>query len=98
MLFRSLTNWQEYTADTDPTDPASGLRISRIELEPDGVLLSWSGGTAVGRYLEKRSAMDPTNQWSTLTSELPPTARTNTYRDASPSLGSGFYRIRAQRP
>jgi hypothetical protein len=47
--------WQEYPADTHPTDGQSVLRLRRLRAAPEGMEVERQGGTAATQYREVRS-------------------------------------------
>ena len=85
-----LTTWDEYAADTNPTNDAS--RFAFVGMS--STQLQWIGGTGVAQIVEARSdLMNTTESWSALFTNLPPTAVTNTL-----ATGSNFcYRVKAVR-
>ena len=86
--------WQEYVADTNPTNIDSCLRLQEIAATAGG-LFRWAGGTGVVQFLERGSAL--TNAvWTAIHTNLPPTPVSNA---AALPLGAngGLFRIRASR-
>jgi hypothetical protein len=88
----------EVTADTNPLDAESALRIVRAESDPLGLRLDWVGGAAAWQFLEYRRELADTNTpWELLLGIPPPTPRTNALIDAGAPDATGYYRIRAER-
>jgi hypothetical protein len=92
----AFTNSQEYTADTDPTDPNSCLRISGLQAGPGGVQIQWQGGIAATQYLQRANALTP-GAWSTIFTNVPPTQISNTYTDAPGANSMRYYRLQVVR-
>lgn len=91
--------WQEYLADTVPTNKSSILRITGIDA-PNGVVhVAWQGGTGAYQYIERRMDMASTSSpWLAVFTNIPPTAAVVTnFSDTSSSRTSSHYRIRVQR-
>ncbi|MEI8310226.1 MAG: LamG-like jellyroll fold domain-containing protein, partial [Verrucomicrobiota bacterium] len=86
------TTWQEYLAGTDPTDPASVLRV-RIEADPStgSILLSWS--SISGKSYRIEQATDLAGSWTVQTSNVPATPPTNTHEEQLPTGARVFYRV-----
>ena len=84
--------WQEWCADTDPTNAFSCLRFLRFTVDGGtAATLRWTGGVEATQHLEY--ANSPTQgSWLPLATILPPTAVTNeqTVPLSSPAR---FYRI-----
>ena len=47
-----ISNRAEFIVGTDPNNPDSALRITRVEPQAGGVLLNWQAGTNVTCYLK----------------------------------------------
>jgi hypothetical protein len=93
-----MSNYAEYIADTDPTDPNSYLRITSAQVSTNGVQVNWSGGSQAWQYLERISSIGGTNIWVNIQTAQPPTAINGSYLDGAATSGASFYRIRVQRP
>jgi PKD repeat protein len=92
-----MSNWQEYLADTNPTNSASLLALVDISPQTNGLAISWIGGTASIQIVEcRRNLADPGESGTALFTNTPPTAITNTFVDAGLSTNV-FYRIKAWR-
>ncbi len=87
--------WQEYQADTIPTDSNSVLYIQLLSATGTQSSIQWGGGTASVQYLEYATGL-LSNSWSTLATNLPPTPITNALTTGI-DTPAGFYRIRATR-
>lgn len=94
----TMTNAQELEADTDPRDASSLLRIVRLVLLQDGVEIHWVGGIEANQFLEKRVLLNGSKLWEIIYSEKAPTPLENAVKDEFAGEGSGYYRIRAERP
>src|SRR6267142_2841051 len=47
-----ISNRAEFIVGTDPNNPDSALRVTRVEPQAGGVLLNWQAGTNVTCYLK----------------------------------------------
>ena len=94
-----MLTWQEYYADTDPTNPLSVLAITGIDFTDGQLRLDWKGGTGVWQYLlYKTGTLSGADEWVVLQSNRPPTPLTGTYLGSAPATNSAvFYRIKALR-
>jgi YD repeat-containing protein len=93
-----VSNYAEYIADTDPTDPNSYLQITSAQVSTNGVQINWSGGSQAWQYLQRISSVGGTNTWVNIQTVQPPTAVNGSYTDAPTTNKASFYRIRVQRP
>ena len=90
--------WQEWLADTVPTDRLSVLAITGITPTNGGFRVEWIGGTAAWQRLRFRpDLLSTVEQWRAVFTHLPPTAITNWLYDPSATNVAGFYRIEAGR-
>lgn len=91
--------WEEYVADTDPTNTASVLAFTGLRVEGTSVRLDWKGGQWARQYLDVRTnPLSPVAPWTCIftNAELPTsvanfTIVTNTLQPMR------FFRIRAER-
>ena len=91
--------WEEFTADTDPTNAASVFEIDDVSVVGDVLAISLRGGTGAAHCVEVSTSMVAAAQdWTPLATNLPPTAPTNTYFAPSALPQPGIYRVRAWRP
>ena len=91
------TTLQNYTADLNPTNPASRLAITGLQVAGGAVSLTWIGGSSAWQYLECSPSLT-SNQWTTIFTNTPPTSSTNTViQTGGGSLSNLFYRIKAIR-
>ncbi len=93
-----MSNWQEYAADTDPLNPDSSLRLTGLQVAPNGVRLSWSGGIEARQYLERSSSPADPNSWVDILTNEPPTAASASFIDLATTNNTYFYRLRVERP
>ena len=89
--------WQEYYADTDPTNLASALRFVSLSSLTNAVRLGWQGGVMATQYIESCSNLctNPVT-WVAVFTNPPPTSITN-HLDIGTTNSPRFYRIRATR-
>jgi len=88
-----MTNWEEFKADTHPSNSASLLAVLDLDSVSNGIEVTWQGGNAVTQYLEQASSLIGSS-WTTVYTNRPPTAETNTYVHPRGTPSKCFYRIR----
>ena len=71
-----MNNLQEYLADTNPTNGASSLLITDLQVQNGEAVVSWKGGQNSVQYFESTSDL-MTNSWQCLRIFSPPVATTN---------------------
>ncbi|HTL58009.1 MAG TPA: hypothetical protein VL361_20130 [Candidatus Limnocylindrales bacterium] len=91
-----LTNWQEYRAGTDPTDPQSRFVILRVTSSASGSSVQWS--SVQGKFYTVQRSPDLLNGFNDLQVHIPATAPLNLFQDSTAGAGTGhnFYRIRVE--
>lgn len=91
--------WQEYVADTDPTNKESVLLLIGITSETNGIRLDWKGGEWATQYVQTRMDLGSTgNMWiSIYTNAILPTPITNYVIDPGATNTLLFYRIKVVR-
>jgi hypothetical protein len=90
--------WQEYQADTDPTNNLSKLSLTSVRLVPSGTEVGWKGGVLAKQWLEAKYNLGNTGElWIAIFTNLPPTATTTNVIDAGATNAMRFYRIKADR-
>jgi len=93
-----MLNWQEYIADTIPTDSNSVLQFIEILPGSNGVDVAWQGGINAWQFLESSGDLAATTeQWMVIFTNFPPTAISNNYYHDMGTNTVLFYRIRADR-
>jgi YD repeat-containing protein len=93
-----VSNYAEYIADTNPTDPNSYLHIIRAEAVPGGMRIEWQGGTWATQYLQQRTGLALTNgPWVDLFTNLPPTPNPSSFTNYAGTNCTMLYRIRVTR-
>jgi hypothetical protein len=93
-----VVTWQEYFADTIPTNSASFLGFSRIGSATGGTSVAWHGGVLATQYLEKSAGLLGTQAvWQSIFTNLPPTAISVAITNAAGADNALFFRIRAAR-
>lgn len=65
-----MQNWQEYRANTVPTNAASKLYITALSLSPDGIRYQVSFSTSQDRTYRLQSSIDLVN-WQTVQDNIP---------------------------
>jgi subtilisin family serine protease len=92
------TNFQEFMADTNPTNAVSKLRITSIARQTNGVQLGWTGGVQSRQYIQRKAGLGGTNAWITLHTNEPPTSASGSFLDTHATNTSSFYRLQVERP
>jgi len=90
--------WEEYVADTDPTNRDSVLELMGVTFGAGGVEVHWKGGVEATQYVEKKGELSHLNApWTVFFTNHPPTGFTNGVFDAVGTNRTQFYRVRAVR-
>jgi len=89
--------WQEWVADTDPTNGNSVLVVTGLVAEASGMRIYWKGGTGVWQYLQSLDDLtSTTGVWEAFLTNSPPTpVATNVLLTNTPFRL--FYRVKAER-
>jgi hypothetical protein len=94
-----MNNLEEFIADTNPTNSASLLKITGIEVLPAGVRVGWTGGTGAWQYLEITGDLALTGGTRTVIfTNTPPTSSSTNIIDTGATNRLQYYGIRAYRP
>lgn len=91
-------NWEEYLADTNPTNAQSQLLITRMRYGSGGTMVDWIGGTAVVQYVEFGELSGSNTIWRPVFTNVPPTEVQEGIIDVGRTNNAGWYRIKTQRP
>jgi hypothetical protein len=93
-----VLTWQEFFADTTPTNALSFLAFSGINVRTSSVELAWHGGILATQFLEKAAMLTGTQSvWQSAFTNLPPTPVSITITNPPGTNNPFFYRIRAVR-
>jgi parallel beta-helix repeat protein len=91
-----MSNWQEWRAGTDPTNPASALRILApgVVTNASGVTVRWQSVSGIIYYLERSTNLRVQPAFSLLQTNIPGQPGTTSYTDTT-AVGPGpfFYRV-----
>jgi hypothetical protein len=91
-----MSNWEEFIADTHPSNMMSRLALLSITVADPPVSLSWQGGRWATQYLESAVMPQADADWAPIFTNIPPTDTTNTFVFDSAPYPSRFYRIRVR--
>ncbi|MBE0543930.1 MAG: hypothetical protein IH623_21515 [Verrucomicrobia bacterium] len=92
-----MNNWQEWRADTVPTNALSALKMSSPAASTSGVELSWASVNTRSYWLERATDLGAQPVFSIIASNLPGQPSTTSYLDATAiSSGPFFYRVGVQ--
>ena len=93
-----VPNWQEYLADTDPTNAQSKLGMQALTCQTNNISLAWLGGRWAWQVLERKSNLLDVTPWVPLWSNNTlPTPSSNTFIDLAGTNAMQFYRLRVFR-
>ena len=93
-----MFTWEEYVADTIPTDGDSFLAITGLISTVDGIQVMWKGGTNAWQALESRQDLMATGeQWIAVFTNPPPTSGTTNYLHEGATNRVLYYRLKAWR-
>jgi|GEM_PF-1796813 len=92
-----MPTWQEWIADTDPTNPASFLGFDSFVCDGTDAHLLWHGGILSTQYLERAVGLGSNIQWVVIFTNLPPTPVAAEILEHNATNSGGSYRIRAGR-
>jgi hypothetical protein len=92
-----FSNYAEYIADTDPADPNSNLRVTKIQPVAGGIAVIWQGGIQSTQYLQQLFNLNSTSSWVEIFTNLPPTANPSSFTNYGLTNNAGFYRVRVTR-
>lgn len=91
------SNWDEFLADTNPTNSLSRLRVTGIGRIGASTLVNWIGGSSVWQYVEFGELTQTGVIWSKVFTNLPPTDATESILDTGRTNKQGWYRIQTER-
>lgn len=93
-----VNNWEEYLADTEPTNESSQLKIIGLEVSNGAAKVSWQGGRMSQQFIQSLAKMGgDSNQWAAVfTNSQPPVLITNS-TSLPMSTNQVFFRLRATR-
>jgi len=92
-----FNNLAEFTADTNPTNAASSLRITQVTFGPAGIAFQWQGGTQATQFLQCAFELSAAASWTDIFTNLPPTASPSGFTNTPPTTATQFYRLRVVR-
>jgi hypothetical protein len=93
------SNGEEYTADTNPRDSNSVLRVTGTGWSGDAMRIEWKGGRWAPQYIQRSPTLDaPDDAWEYIhyTYSLP-TVVSNSCLDPQEAPSTFFYRVKAER-
>ena len=93
-----MMDGDEVSAGTDPTKAASVLAITGLQVDGNAFRISWSGGTSVWQYLQRRYDLISTDEeWTTVFTNSPPMPVNTNIVDSAATNPTIFYRIKVAR-
>jgi hypothetical protein len=89
-----MNNWQEWRADTSPTNALSVLRMLAPTVAASGIVVSWESVASRAYFIERGSSLEIQTPFMILVTNLPGMVGTTTYTDTNASgPGPYFYRV-----
>jgi hypothetical protein len=92
-----MNSWQEWRAQTDPTNALSVLRMLTLSNDVSSLTVTWQSMSGVNYFLERSGDLGAPPAFSTIQSNLVGQAGSTTFTDTN-AIGSGplFYRVGVQ--
>ena len=87
-----MNNWQEWVADTDPTNAASLLQLLPPVVVPPTLLLRWNGDASHTYLIERATKLTSLPTFSPLQTHIPGETGTTTFTDTTWDAAA-FYRV-----
>ncbi len=92
-----MNNWQEWRADTIPTNALSVLRMVTLANGPSGLDVSWQSVSTRNYWLERATNLSDTPPFQSIVTSIAGASGTTTYNDTSATNGGPyFYRVGVQ--
>jgi hypothetical protein len=89
-----MSNRAEFIAGTNPNNPTSVLRLTKVTRQTSSVILNWQGGTNVTYYIQCSQSVGNTAAWTDIYTNPPSVSGTGTFTDLNASNAANYYRIR----
>jgi hypothetical protein len=90
-------NWQEWRADTSPTNSVSALRLVSATNSPSGAVVTWQSVATRNYWLERATNLGVASPFQTIATNIVGTAGAKTFTDATAAGGGPyFYRVGVQ--
>jgi len=89
-----MNNWQEWRADTVPTNSLSVLRLTAVTNAGSGLQVTWQSVATRNYFLQRATNLSGAPSLSTLATNIPGQVGATTYADTT-AVGAGpfFYRV-----
>jgi hypothetical protein len=92
-----INNWQEWIADTNPTNAASLFQLQVASNNASGFTLTWQSSAARTYYVQRATELTLQPALSPLAGPIPGQFGTTSYTDPAATNGAVFYyRVRVQ--
>jgi hypothetical protein len=92
-----MSNWQEWIAGTDPTNPQSKFLILSVTNSVSGVRLTWSSGSGRTYTVQRATSSSGNLEYSSVATVSGGDSVTSYTDGAATNAGAYFYRVSAQR-
>ena len=90
-------NYQEWRADTIPTDPVSALRMIGATPGAGGAGISWESVNTRKYWLERRASLMASSPFAMIATNIIGQTNTTLYADTNAGVGPFFYRVGVQK-
>jgi hypothetical protein len=92
-----MNNWQEWICGTDPTDPASALRMLSPSNSPSGMVVNWQSVTNKTYCLQRGTDLRLHPAFSSIQSNIASQTGTTSFKDTNATKpGPYYYRVGVQ--
>jgi hypothetical protein len=94
-----MSNWQEWIAGTDPTDPLSNLTLRSLSVAAPRITVTWSSVPGRSYFVGRSSDLALPGPFLTIATNILARTNTTSFIDTN-AVGSGpfFYRVAVQAP
>jgi len=88
-----MNNWQEWRCDSDPSNPASVLKVISVSRASGTNTVTWQSVNTRAYYLQRATNLALATAFSTVATNIAGQAGTTTFKDTVSGTGPFFYRV-----